>query len=72
MISIVIVGIWSMVGYNMIVILAGLQEIPQTYYEAAEIDGAGPVKNFFNNIAIDNSYIVFYYNYDFYRMSSGF
>lgn len=48
MISIVIVGIWSMVGYNMIVILAGLQEIPQTYYEAAEIDGAGPVKKFFS------------------------
>ena len=48
MIAIVIVGIWSMVGYNMIVILAGLQEIPQTYYEAAEIDGAGPVKKFFS------------------------
>ena len=50
MISIVIVGIWSMVGYNMIVILAGLQEIPQTYYKAAEIDGAGPVKKFFSII----------------------
>ena len=48
LISVAIVGIWSMIGYNMIILLAGLQEIPDTYYEAAEIDGAGPIRKFFN------------------------
>ena len=46
--AIIIVGIWSMVGYNMVLLLAGLQEIPRSYYEAAEIDGAGPVRQFFS------------------------
>ena len=45
--SIALVGIWSMLGYNMVILLAGLQEIPQTLYEAAEIDGAGPFTRFF-------------------------
>lgn len=44
--SIMIVGIWSVLGYNMIIFLAGLQEIPKTFYEAAEIDGAGPIRKF--------------------------
>ncbi|WP_447413114.1 carbohydrate ABC transporter permease, partial [Clostridium perfringens] len=35
MISISIVTIWSSVGYDIILILAGLQGIPKTYYEAA-------------------------------------
>ncbi len=47
LISIIIVGIWSTLGYNMIILLAGLQEIPKSYYEAAKIDGAGPVNQFF-------------------------
>lgn len=47
LIAIVIVGIWSTVGYNMILLLAGLQEIPKDYYEAASIDGAGPIRQFF-------------------------
>lgn len=46
--SLAIVTIWSTLGYNLIIILAGLQNIPKTYYEAADIDGAGPVKKFFN------------------------
>lgn len=46
--SICIVGIWSAVGYNMVIILAGLQEIPRDYYESAEIDGASPVRKFFS------------------------
>ncbi len=33
-------GIWSGMGYNIIIFLAGLQSIPSTYYEAAKIDGA--------------------------------
>ena len=47
LISIAIIGIWSTVGYNMILLLAGLQEIPRDYYEAANIDGASPIKQFF-------------------------
>lgn len=47
-ISIAVVGIWSVIGYNMVLFLAGLQEIPRDYYEAAEIDGASGVKQFFN------------------------
>ena len=39
--SIATIGIWSCLGYNMVLILAGLQEIPHDYFEAADIDGAG-------------------------------
>ncbi|HIZ71330.1 MAG TPA: sugar ABC transporter permease [Candidatus Atopostipes pullistercoris] len=46
--SLIIVGIWSSVGYNMILLLSGLQEIPTTYYEAADLDGAGPIRQFFS------------------------
>jgi len=48
MFSLSIVGIWSTLGYNMIILLAGLQGIPRSYYEAAEIDGAGSIRQFFN------------------------
>ena len=47
LISIVIVGVWSAIGYNMVLLLAGLQEIPKDYYEAASIDGASPLRQFF-------------------------
>ena len=46
LIAVAIVGIWSTVGYNMVVLMAGIQSIPRTYYEAAELDGAGPVRQF--------------------------
>jgi multiple sugar transport system permease protein len=45
--SLILVGIWAGIGYNMILFLAGLQGIPRTYYEAASIDGAGPIRIFF-------------------------
>ena len=45
--SIALIGIWSILGYNMVLFLAGLQEIPHDYYEAAEIDGASGFKSFF-------------------------
>jgi multiple sugar transport system permease protein len=45
--ALVAVGIWSSLGYNLIIFLAGMQAIPKEYYEAASIDGAGPVKQFF-------------------------
>lgn len=44
---IMLVGLWMSVGYNMIILLAGMQGIPKTYYEAASIDGAGGLAQFF-------------------------
>ena len=41
-----ILGIWKGVGWNMVVFLAALQQVPQDLYEAAEIDGCGPWKKF--------------------------
>jgi multiple sugar transport system permease protein len=38
--AIMVVAIWKSMGYNMVIFLAGLQGIPQEYYEAARIDGA--------------------------------
>lgn len=40
LISIMFYGIWSFVGYNTVIFLAGLGNIPKETYEAAEIDGA--------------------------------
>src|SRR5699024_414277 len=39
---------WSFVGYNALIILAGLQSIEKQVYEAAQLDGAGPVRTFFS------------------------
>jgi cellobiose transport system permease protein len=39
---------WQWTGYNAIIYLAGLQAIPTQLYEAAKIDGAGPVQIFFH------------------------
>ncbi|GAA4218133.1 carbohydrate ABC transporter permease [Actinocatenispora rupis] len=41
------VGVWGGVGYTMLFFLAGLQGIPESLYEAAELDGAGKVQQFF-------------------------
>ena len=48
MTSVVIVNVWGAIGEGMIIFLAGLTAIPKDYYEAASIDGAGPVKQFFH------------------------
>ncbi|MCL6591488.1 MAG: sugar ABC transporter permease [Firmicutes bacterium] len=42
------VGIWKNIGFYMVIFLAGLQSIPDTYYEAAKIDGAGTWQQFKN------------------------
>ena len=39
---------WQWIGYWMLIYLAGLQSVPAELYEAAKVDGAGPVKRFFN------------------------
>lgn len=46
-ISIGIIGVWSILGYNMVLMIGGLQEIPRDYYEAASIDGATGIRQFF-------------------------
>lgn len=38
--AIVLMSVWKNFGYNMVILLAGLQAIPQDLYEAARIDGA--------------------------------
>ena len=34
------VGLWKNLGFNMVILVAGLQGIPESYYEAADLDGA--------------------------------
>lgn len=43
-ISIVIMTLWWTVGYNMILYLAAMQDIPDSLYESAELDGAGSMQ----------------------------
>ncbi len=47
MISCAIVAIWSNIGYDAVLLLAGLQNISKSYYEAANIDGASKPTQFF-------------------------
>ncbi len=39
--AIALLGVWQASGYNMLLFLAGLNEIPQEFYDAARVDGAG-------------------------------
>ncbi len=54
------VNIWQYVGYNMLFFLAALQAIPKQLYEAADLDGAGPFKQFFRiSLPLLNSTMLF-------------
>lgn len=46
MVGVIIVGVWKNLGYNVLVLLAGLQAIPQHLYEAAVVDGLNARKRF--------------------------
>ncbi len=46
--ALVVVGIWMSLGYNLVIFVAGINAIPRGFYEAAEIDGAGPIRQFFS------------------------
>jgi ABC-type sugar transport system permease subunit len=46
--SFIILASWIGVGYWMMFLIAGLNDIPPVYYEAAKIDGAGPLRTFFS------------------------
>ncbi len=47
MISMCLISVWSGLGYCIVILLAGLQGISESYYEAARIDGASGVQQFF-------------------------
>lgn len=71
--AIIIMSVWKVIGYNMIILLVGIRDIPQIYIEAAEIDGASrrqvlrriilpllkPIMLFVFVISTINSYNVF-------------
>ena len=47
MIAVLIVSVWKLIGYNMVIFLAGLTVIDSNLYEAAKIDGANYIQTFF-------------------------
>lgn len=46
MVVVALLGVWLKTGYYMLFFLAGLQNISDEYYEAARMDGAGPIQQF--------------------------
>jgi multiple sugar transport system permease protein len=44
--ALALLGVWAAAGYNMVIFLAGLSEIPRFLYDAAEVDGAGRWQQF--------------------------
>lgn len=58
--AIIIVSIWMGMGYNIIILLAGLKSIPDTYYEAADMDGASNRAKFYHiTLPLLSPYIFF-------------
>jgi raffinose/stachyose/melibiose transport system permease protein len=45
--SVGLIGAWVMYGLAMVLLLAGVQKIPQSLYDAARVDGAGATREFF-------------------------
>ncbi len=48
LIAIMIMNIWATAPFFMVIYLAALQDIPDSHYEAAELDGAGPIQKFWH------------------------
>jgi multiple sugar transport system permease protein len=48
MIVVIVVGVWGSLGYNIVILLAALQNVPANYYEACEIDGGNQFHKFFH------------------------
>ncbi len=46
LVTLALVTVWKITGYAMVIFLAGLQSIPRSLYEAAALDGAGPIRRF--------------------------
>ncbi|AJY75493.1 carbohydrate ABC transporter permease [Paenibacillus beijingensis] len=47
LLTVVFVAVWSMVGFQAVILIAGIKGIAPSYYEAASIEGAGPLSKFF-------------------------
>ncbi len=47
LIAVCVVSVWKNAGYFLVIYYAGIMDIPRSYYEAAEVDGANPVQKFF-------------------------
>ncbi|MCY3967475.1 MAG: sugar ABC transporter permease [bacterium] len=48
LVAVIIVSLWASVGFQMVILLAALQDVPKSLYEAAAVDGAGAWKRFRN------------------------
>ncbi|MFH5880489.1 carbohydrate ABC transporter permease [Arthrobacter sp. NA-172] len=48
LLAVATVGLWMSLGFNLLIISAGLREIPRELFEAAEMDGASKVRQFFS------------------------
>ena len=48
MVAVVVANLWVGMPFNMLLILSGLHTIDDGLYEAAEVDGAGPIRTFFS------------------------
>jgi multiple sugar transport system permease protein len=48
MVAITLLAVWRTFGYGLVIYVAGLQSIPRSLYEAAELDGAGPWRRLFD------------------------
>ncbi len=57
--TLTLIGIWG-VGNTMVIMLAGLQNVPTDLYEAARVDGAGPIYSFFKITLPMISPVIFY------------
>jgi multiple sugar transport system permease protein len=57
--TLILLAVWQF-GSSMLIFLAGLRQIPVTYYEAASIDGASPIKQFFNITLPQMTSIIFF------------
>jgi multiple sugar transport system permease protein len=57
--TLILMALWQF-GSSMLIFLAGLRQIPKTYYEAASIDGAGPVRKFWNITLPQMTPIIFF------------
>ncbi|MDA3624437.1 sugar ABC transporter permease [Saccharopolyspora sp. WRP15-2] len=46
LVTLVLISVWFLMGYQMLIFLGGLQDIPREYYDAATVDGGGPWQRF--------------------------
>jgi multiple sugar transport system permease protein len=46
--ALIIMGVWKVLGYNLVIFLVGIRNIPASYLEAASLDGAGEVQSFWH------------------------